>query len=142
MITHIIAKTVLLHDDKILIVRRSKTDTRRPLQWDLPGGMVEEGEDPNLAAAREIEEEAGIIVDPRHMDLVFAGTKVYNKNANIVRLFYVAKADTNEVKLSFEHDDSRWLTLDEAIEMPDGYETHQELFRHIRDNQLIADLPL
>ena len=32
--------------------------------WDLPGGVVEVGESPQLAAAREVEEELGLVVKP------------------------------------------------------------------------------
>ncbi|MDN5744972.1 MAG: NUDIX hydrolase [Nocardioidaceae bacterium] len=32
--------------------------------WDLPGGVVEVGESPRVAAAREVEEELSLVVDP------------------------------------------------------------------------------
>ena len=32
--------------------------------WDLPGGVVEVGESPQLAAGREVEEELGLVIDP------------------------------------------------------------------------------
>ncbi|WP_372735399.1 NUDIX domain-containing protein [Nocardioides sp.] len=43
------------HDDRVLLCQLTyKTD------WDLPGGVVEVGESPQLAAGREVEEELGI----------------------------------------------------------------------------------
>lgn len=46
-------------DDRVLLCRLTyKQD------WDLPGGVVEVGESPRLAAAREVEEELGISVEP------------------------------------------------------------------------------
>ena len=47
------------HDGRVLICRLTyKND------WDLPGGVVEVGESPQLAAAREIEEELALQIDP------------------------------------------------------------------------------
>ncbi len=45
-------------DGKILALRRSATDPRRPLTWDLPGGSIEEGEVMQDALNREIFEVA------------------------------------------------------------------------------------
>jgi 8-oxo-dGTP diphosphatase len=45
-------------DDRILMVRATYRD-----YWTLPGGMVEAGESPDVAAAREVAEELGLIVN-------------------------------------------------------------------------------
>lgn len=37
--------------------------------WDLPGGVVEVGESPRIAAAREVEEELGLLVEPGRLVL-------------------------------------------------------------------------
>ncbi|MBZ5734221.1 NUDIX hydrolase [Nocardioides sp. TRM66260-LWL] len=45
--------------DRVLLCRLTyKQD------WDLPGGVVEVGESPQLAVAREVEEELGLTIDP------------------------------------------------------------------------------
>jgi len=49
-------------DDKV-ILRKSY---RYPLEdyfWEIPRGLVEEGDDPEISALRELEEEAGLICD-------------------------------------------------------------------------------
>jgi len=56
-------KTIIVREDgKLLVVRRSKTAPSRPLYWDLPGGGLELGEDPEEGAVREVMEETGIEV--------------------------------------------------------------------------------
>lgn len=51
----------VFRDDALLLVRRLMEPGRG--QWALPGGWVDVGQDPREAAAREVLEEAGVIVD-------------------------------------------------------------------------------
>ena len=53
------ATGAVIDDDRILLVRRRDLGT-----WEMPGGIVEEGESPWDAAVRECEEEAGVRVKP------------------------------------------------------------------------------
>jgi 8-oxo-dGTP diphosphatase len=48
--------------DRLLVVRLSYRD-----YWTLPGGGVQRGETPRVAAARELGEELGLHVDPQHL---------------------------------------------------------------------------
>lgn len=50
--------TVLVHDGKLLLIRRRRGDYVN--LWGLPGGKIEEGEHLSEAACREIAEESGI----------------------------------------------------------------------------------
>jgi 8-oxo-dGTP diphosphatase len=45
-------------DRRLLIGQRRKSDTS-PLKWEFPGGKVKEGESPEVALARELQEEIG-----------------------------------------------------------------------------------
>lgn len=51
----------VFREDRLLLVRRVMQPGRG--RWALPGGYLDAGEDPRLAAAREAEEEAGVLVD-------------------------------------------------------------------------------
>ena len=113
-----IAKSVVLSSDgSVLLLRRSKTDTRRPGEWDFPGGGFDEGEGAVQAAARELEEEAGISVDPSEVKIVYVGTELHD-DASVNRyLGFITVGDSQSIaiKLSFEHDEYKWVSLDQAL---------------------------
>ncbi|HWH93454.1 MAG TPA: NUDIX hydrolase [Baekduia sp.] len=51
-------KAVVRCGDEVLLVRHSYA---RRGQWDIPGGFVRPGEDPDVALGRELEEELGLV---------------------------------------------------------------------------------
>lgn len=55
-----IAAAVIVHDGKLLLVRRRVSEGT--LSWQFPAGAIEEGESPIEAAVREAEEETGLAV--------------------------------------------------------------------------------
>jgi 8-oxo-dGTP diphosphatase len=104
---------------KILTMQRSANDRKNPLRWDLPGGSVEHGEDPRAAVIRETMEEAGLeITDPHIFSVSSRVEKRY-----IIRLVFWADYSAGEVRLSHEHKQYKWVTLEEyvALDVPVPY---------------------
>src|SRR5260370_5878723 len=57
--TTVVAAVIERSDRRLLIGQRRKNDTS-PLKWEFPGGKVREGEPPEAALARELQEELGV----------------------------------------------------------------------------------
>ncbi len=107
MRTFVVTKVFIVNDaGKLLTIRRSETDDRRPLEWDFPGGWLEEGEQPMDAVIREAEEETGLqIRDPQLMH----GQTEVTQHGSGTWIFFVARVEGEpEVTLSFEHDQYKW----------------------------------
>jgi mutator protein MutT len=60
---------VLIHDGKVLLIRRGKEPLRG--RWVVPGGTVEVGETLEQALVREVQEETGLLVKPLEVVTVF-----------------------------------------------------------------------
>jgi len=61
-----VVAALIVRDGEILI-GQLRPDQPMALQWEFPGGKIEAGESPQLALARELEEELGIqaLIGPR-----------------------------------------------------------------------------
>ena len=87
--------------------------------WDFPKGNIEKGETDQETVKREIEEETGIKdvdIIPNFKEKIQYYFKFKGELINKTVIFYLAKTKTNEVKISFEHIGSIWLTYKEAME--------------------------
>lgn len=95
-----VAVKVILKSDKgnILLVKPDYKDT-----WQMPGGGVEEYEDPKVAAVREAEEETGVKInlsDLRLVDSIFKAKEDY-----LFLLFECAKAYSEDADYSVDDEE-------------------------------------
>lgn len=135
----VVSKVVVFNEaGQVLLIRRSESDIRRPLEWDVPGGHTENDEYANEGAARELLEETGISYDPRRLRLVYAVSAKVSEDLSVTWTFFVAGVANPVVKLSDEHTEYRWMTLDEAI-AGISYERQKTALQYVRDNQLAGE---
>jgi len=93
------------------------------LRWQLPKGIVDPGESPEITAVREVREEAGIETDlPSLIETIeywYRSTK-YGKPVRFHKFvhFYLLSYRSGDVT---EHDhevaEARWVSFEEAMEM-------------------------
>jgi 8-oxo-dGTP pyrophosphatase MutT (NUDIX family) len=106
----LVVSAVICAENKVLVVRRSKTDTY-PGLWEFPGGGVDEvGESVVAALKREVEEETGIeLSDFPTEEVMVHPTRTALR---IVLRFDLEKIP--EIKLSHEHDEYRFVDVSDA----------------------------
>ena len=122
---------VLIHEGKVLLIRRGKEPLRG--RWVVPGGTVEVGETLKEALVREIQEETGLVVRPIEVVTVFDRIE---REGDSVRYHYVivdylcryvsgtprAASDAEEVAFVPLDDLPRYALPEKALEVVlDGF---------------------
>jgi 8-oxo-dGTP diphosphatase len=109
-------KAVILNKKgEFLVIHRTTIAPSNPNKWDLPGGDLDFGEDAIDGLIREIKEETGLeIKDVKPFDVE---SHVNEKGEFWVTIAYRAKTTAEEVVLSFEHDEFRWVTPKEFLKL-------------------------
>jgi len=93
------------------------------LRWQLPKGIVDEGESPEITAVREVREEAG--VETERLGLIETIEYWYRsvRNGKPVRYhkfvhFYLMEYRSGDVaNHDHEVEEARWVSFDKALEM-------------------------
>lgn len=94
---------------EVLLIKRSETEGVLPGLWDIPGGTLEDGEDPKEGVIREVKEETNLEV--RNLRLFHYTSNVdREKNKQFVRLIFVGECASLDIRLNPEdHDEYRWV---------------------------------
>ena len=123
-----VQKVALIHEDKVLILKRSNDSQSRPGAWDLPGGNTEwpdltqpTGNSHTADIVREVEEETGLKINHEKFNdqsLVLFYTffepdiQRYSFNCGW-RVLLSNDFDPNSIVISNEHTDQVWISLTE-----------------------------
>jgi len=118
---------------EVLILQRSKNNDVLPEYWDIPGGTLEDGEDPAEGAMRETKEESGIITSG--LKLFFQKSNVdVLKNKQFITLVFCAKTTVKNVVINpEEHDAFAWIDPSEVGKyktvdyLPDCLQVYREM---------------
>lgn len=112
------ARCVLVDDDRhLLVVHAGKGRHRRP-QWGLPGGHIDPGEAPDVAARRELAEELYLSVE----ELSFIDDYAYKGSWH--RVYTAACASAVERFDDRELLEIGWFTLEDVQELADSGALH------------------
>ncbi|MBO2945998.1 (deoxy)nucleoside triphosphate pyrophosphohydrolase [Paenibacillus sp. F411] len=103
---------VIIENGKILCAQRGATKALA-YKWEFPGGKIEEGETPQAALKREIDEEMHCSIEiGEHIE-----TTVYEYDFGIVHLSTFYCRLLNGKPMLTEHVDISWLYPDELMSL-------------------------
>ncbi len=103
-------KGAVFYNNKFLLIKRSNQSRGEHGFWEFPGGRMEFGEIPEETLDRELLEEVGLRV--KIIKPVDTWSFCRDESTQIVGITYLCHADTGEVKLSEEHVDFAWVTIE------------------------------
>ena len=98
----IVVAAVIEPDDRRLLIGQRRRNDTSPLKWEFPGGKVRDGETPEVALARELQEELGVTlvksVELGRVRHQYAGTP----DELEIRFFAASIAESDLVPHTFE----------------------------------------
>ena len=97
-------------DGRMLLLQRP-TGT-----WEPPAGRLSPGEGFEQGAVRELYEETGMLVAPQGILATWVGQAPSGRA--LAAVTFVGRTAEEEVRISHEHLDHRWVTLEEWLELP------------------------
>lgn len=137
----IIVHALLFNENKeALLIRRSSNDIVLPGIWDIPGGTLDDGEDPEQGAIRETKEETGL--DVKNLSLLYYTSNVdLKKNKQFIRLIFVGTCTNPNVILNqADHDQYRWISVDRAYSDMKMVEYLPSLFKNLKEKRSAINL--
>src|SRR3989338_2351556 len=109
-------KAIIEKDNKILLLKRSEKYDHLKDQWDIPGGRINFGEEPEEGLKREIEEETGLELE-EIKQILDASTVFKNEERHIVRITYLCTVKEGTHKTSHEHTHIEWVLKEKLKEL-------------------------
>lgn len=124
----------LEYNNKFLILQRLPSQYQGSL-WGLVGGKIEEGESPESAVVREIQEEIGLVISLEEAELLVECTVVIESDTWQTFAYRVQLKNLPVIANNPEEfQNYKWVTPDECYQMPD---LHKGLYQILEQTKMI-----
>ncbi len=128
-----IAAALIVESQMILLGKRASTRTFYPNVWDVFGGHIEAGEQPDQTLVRELQEELGITPTRwTFLETIVAsipeqrGVQPYQLH---LHLYLVTAWSGTPVNRQYhEHASIQWFTLSQAVQLDLAHPTYPKIF--------------
>ncbi len=102
-----------------LLLRRSREKDYAPGTWECVTGRVDQGEAYEQALSREVMEELGVTVSVEYIlgTTHFYRGELHPTNELLGVVYLCSLAEAASIRLSAEHDEYRWVSVDQVHEM-------------------------
>jgi len=111
-----LSRGIICFNGKYLIIQREKNDVPYESEkWEIPGGRIKEGENPEKALFRTVEEETGLEVKLiRELSLLEKEDNEFKSRCHV----YLLESSSDDVKLDEGHIDYKWINPEEFGNYP------------------------
>jgi len=90
-------------------------NTKHKSYWQPVTGGIEEGEAEINACLREIQEETGAVLEPKRVQKLLDGFRVYTTDKELHKTVYLVETLSMDVALSDEHVGYQWVKPSEVM---------------------------
>lgn len=112
----IFTKALIIHNRRVLIMKRSSQASSGHGEWDIPGGGMEFNETVLDCLHREIMEETGLTANVDRLLYATTAATPTRTSKGWVGLVYLCHTNSDAVTLSHEHTEYLWATKSQLID--------------------------
>jgi 8-oxo-dGTP diphosphatase len=137
------ARGICEFEGKILLLKVRSKSSHDAEKWEIPGGKVKKGEFFDQALKREFMEETGLEINIDSLYNVIQNNYTAcktNEEIKSIQLIMKVSSNTDEVKISQEHDDYKWFTREELKEVIDNELLSKAAMNSFKEVKLGGDL--
>ena len=129
MTLHQCVGALIVQQDTILLGQRSPTRTFYPNVWDIFGGHIEPGEQPNQTLHRELWEELGIRPTQwMHVETLVEAVAERDETVEYHVYLVLAWQGTAVNQQPEEHTTIEWFTLEQTAQLELAHPAYRDLF--------------
>lgn len=130
MNTRVIVSAIITKGNNFLVLKRAGSSRFAPHEWELVSGFIDEGETAEQTILREIKEELGVDGSIQKSLPIY---EMNDKDGRWIVVPFLASIDTQEkVKISDEHSEFEWMTLEDMSKFGYLAETISFIKSHIK----------
>ena len=131
MTLHQYVGALIVQHDTLLLGQRSPTRSFYPSVWDIFGGHVEPGEQPEQTLIRELREELGIVPTQwMHVETFVESVPEHDEEAHYHVYLVLAWSGTPANRQLEEHTTIEWFSLSRAMQLELAHPAYPQLFAH------------
>ena len=137
------ARGICEHEGRILLLKVRSRSSHDAERWEIPGGKVKKDEFFDQALKREFMEETGLEINIDSLYNVVQNEYVAcktNEKVKSIQLIMKVSSQSDEVKISAEHDEYGWFTKDELKELIDNEMLSKAAMNSFRQVELGGEL--
>jgi len=138
-------KALIIEGDRVLVLENAAEKWGRKAQWELPGGLLEIGEDLEEGLLREVREETclevsvgGILAAWDHWEHGFRLRDGRVLDARIIEIAFACRLVSGDIKVSDEHTRYRWATAEELRQLDFSPNSRGAITAHLEDYNALA----
>ena len=127
-----VGAAVVVRDDRgrVLMVRRAPGATRAGY-WSIPAGFVDYGEEVRAAAARELEEETGLVAEVGAV--AFVASNFHDPAKLTVGVWFEGTVTGGTLQAGDDADEVGWFSLDDLPDL--AFDTDREFLRLLLEEE-------
>jgi 8-oxo-dGTP diphosphatase len=130
------AEVYIMCGDEVLMFKRSDDKKNFPGFWSIPGGHIDEGEDPLAAAIREVKEETGVDVTPDNLKLKVVALHHHLDRQEMFVAFAFATTIPHKVTpQNSPEGTNHWVKKSEMLVMENVFAPIKYYFNHVLNDK-------